>query len=877
MRRLLQMGLDEFGRLSKSEELLLNSVAAGNIAWCGVGDALSDFWNLGNDPDNPTWHDVDRKLRAMVLEWLCSDSEARKFIHPNGVQLGAAQIQGRLNLSDSSLSFKLRLTRCYVPEGIDAYFSQTQTLNFLGSHLGPVSARRLSVNGDLLFGGGSVVNGEINLRDAEVARDFDCAGGHFYNAGGVAIKATGLRVGRHARLGFSHRRDGSVDRFKCIGQIDLAGSKIGGDLDLSGASLSHLNGSAILLTGSRIDGSADLSAGFRSKGTADLSGSEIQGRLDCSSASFEAPMALLGCEIKVHRSILMSEGFTAKGEVNLGGAEIGGQVDARSGWFSNPGKRALSLNGAHVEDSVIFGRNFVADGRLDLVGSDIGGQVDCGGAYLANPEGITLDLNGASIRQDVFLCSDSIPTSGEILPWGSTFRSFGQIDLNAVRITGELNFAGASLKNTKGPAFTAISAKVGRQLSLVKNFSAIGEVNLTQCEASDLTCSECRLTAANGKCVTGVRLSISGNVTFKSASVIGVLNLQRAKVMGDATFEDIRLMAAKHPVPASIPNDSDFEFLSSKTGLNGVGMTVGGKLSWKNIQVGASTILYLQNAAIGLLSDQRASWPQEGNLRIDGCVYHGFEEDLLDAPVGIRLDWLRRQPFSYQPQTYKQLADVFRRDGREGDSIAVLVERENAHRRSLGKSIARRVRNGESEERRSGQATAGNSLRSGDRPRAWRLAWDVSRWAVMWPLKLLIGNGYRPLQAFWAGLVLVVLGAMLFSYGYKKNLIVPSTKESYDYYFSCADGPEPPSFREFNSFVYSLENFLPLIDLGERTSWYVRSSGTNEENHCLWPKPPRQSGWLVSYLRSLLWIHSILGWFVAGMFVAGITGLVRKD
>jgi hypothetical protein len=747
------MGLDKFGKLSKSEEQLLNSVQDGNIAWCG--NALSDFWNLGNDPDNPTWHEVDRMLQAKVLEWLCSDSKARKFIHPNGVQLGAAQIQGRLNLSDSSLSFKLRLTRCYVPEGIDVYFSQTETLNFLGSHLGPVSARRLSVKGDLLLGGGSVVNGEINLRDTEVARDFDCAGGHFYNAGGVAIRATGLRVGRHARLGFSHRRDGSVDRFKCVGQIDLTGSKIGGDLDLSGASLSHLSGSAILLTGSRINGSADLSAGFRSKGTVDLSGSEIQGRLNCSAASFAAPVALFGCEIKVHRSILMSDGFTAKGEVNFGGAEIGGQVDARSGWFTNPGNRALSLNGAHVEDSVIFGRNFVADGRLDLVGSDIGGQVDCGGAYLTNPEGITLDLNGASIHQDVFLCSDSSPTSGAILPWGSTFRSSGQIDLNAVRIAGELNFAGANLDNTKGPALTAVSAKVGRQLSLVKKFSATGQVNLTQCEASDLICSECRLTEANGKCFTGVRLSISGNAMFKGASVAGVLNLQRAKVMGDATFEDISFVPAKQPVPASIPNDS--EFLSSKTGLNGDRLTVGGKLSWKNIEVGASTILYLQNAAIGLLSDHPTSWPQEGNLRIDGCVYHGFEEDLLDAPVGIRLDWLRRQPFSYQPQTYKQLADVFRRHGREGDSIAVLVERENAHRRSLLKSIVRRVRRGESEERRSGQVTTANSLRSGDRPRAWRLAWDVSRWAVMWPLKLLIGNGYRPLQAFWAGLVFVVV------------------------------------------------------------------------------------------------------------------------
>ena len=111
MRRLVQMGLDEFGRLCRSEELLLNSVEAGSLAWCGVGNELSDFWNLGNDPDSPTWYEVDRMLRARVVEWLCLDAKSRKLIHPNGIQLGAAQIEGRLKLSDSSLSFKLRLTR----------------------------------------------------------------------------------------------------------------------------------------------------------------------------------------------------------------------------------------------------------------------------------------------------------------------------------------------------------------------------------------------------------------------------------------------------------------------------------------------------------------------------------------------------------------------------------------------------------------------------------------------------------------------------------------------------------------------------------------------------------------------------------------------
>jgi len=35
--------------------------------------------------------------------------------------------------------------------------------------------------------------------------------------------------------------------------------------------------------------------------------------------------------------------------------------------------------------------------------------------------------------------------------------------------------------------------------------------------------------------------------------------------------------------------------------------------------------------------------------------------------------------------------------------------------------------------------------------------------------------------------------------------------------------------------------------------------------------------WLGRVLRWYLWLHILLGWFFSSMFIAGITGLVRRD
>ncbi len=106
-------------------------------------------------------------------------------------------------------------------------------------------------------------------------------------------------------------------------------------------------------------------------------------------------------------------------------------------------------------------------------------------------------------------------------------------------------------------------------------------------------------------------------------------------------------------------------------------------------------------------------------------------------------------------------------------------------------------------------------------------------------LGLTIGYGYRPWQALLWILGFIVLGWFLFWIGSQQGLLA-ETKE----------GMVPT----FNALVYSLDTFVPLVDLHQAK--YRLPTGPG--------------------LRLYLWIHISSGWLLTTLLVVGLTGLVRK-
>jgi hypothetical protein len=117
------------------------------------------------------------------------------------------------------------------------------------------------------------------------------------------------------------------------------------------------------------------------------------------------------------------------------------------------------------------------------------------------------------------------------------------------------------------------------------------------------------------------------------------------------------------------------------------------------------------------------------------------------------------------------------------------------------------------------------------------------RWLGSWMLDLLVGYGRHPERAGYVGLVIIVLGCILFPL---KKMELQDPKE--------LEKPKEKR-RQYNRFWYSLGLFLPVVDLKTSELWG--------------PKP--QCRFLRHYVR----VHILLGWILVPLVLAALTGLIK--
>jgi hypothetical protein len=188
---------------------------------------------------------------------------------------------------------------------------------------------------------------------------------------------------------------------------------------------------------------------------------------------------------------------------------------------------------------------------------------------------------------------------------------------------------------------------------------------------------------------------------------------------------------------------------------------------------------------------------------------------------------LHRQDF--RPQPYGQLAAVLSKSGLEDEAKKILVTRE-----------------------KDGESRLPFSLR--------KLLWYHS---FGW----IIGYGYYPLGAFWCGLLFVLVGWIVFKLGYKNKLIIAKNTDAYiDQNLNVS-----PFYLKFNSFMYSVDHFTPVINLFQRDYWLPNAERGGELNFILFKI---KTGAL---LRYYWWFHIIMGWTITSLMVAGLLGLIRHD
>lgn len=266
------------------------------------------------------------------------------------------------------------------------------------------------------------------------------------------------------------------------------------------------------------------------------------------------------------------------------------------------------------------------------------------------------------------------------------------------------------------------------------------------------------------------------------------------------------------------------------------GATIDKYFVWKNVNSPEEITLDLRSVRIGTLYDDAKSWPNSNKLFLHGLVYNEIDDD-APRDAERRIGWLRRQP-GFQPQPYEQLAAVLRKSGQDDDAKKILIAKNE------------------------------------DRAQLTKLTWSEKCWyRVLGPM---IGYGYRPLNALWGVVALVGLGWVLFGIGYWGGLVTPQNQSAYvKRSVSTVDGDAEVRelsdvYPRFNFLVYSVDVFVPLIDLHQAKYWLPNASRgakvLNIKGFAL------HTGGL---LRLYLWVHITMGWAITMLLVAGLTGLIR--
>jgi hypothetical protein len=493
-------------------------------------------------------------------------------------------------------------------------------------------------------------------------------------------------------------------------------------------------------------------------------------------------------------------------------------------YFNGSATRGVGADGADVKGCITLSNGFSAVGQVRLAGAQIG-FLFCDGGRFNGKGGQALNASGADIKGGVFLRGCSVIE--------------GEVNLTGAHIRGPLDCSGSSFQNPGGKALIADKAEIEGSVFL-KRFSAEGEVNLRSANiGSNLECTNGSFHNPGGASLDAAGAAFSGYVMLNDGfRADGRISMKGARIEGglDCT-------------------GGGFAALDFAT------MTVKQAFIWRSVQ--SVTILDLQGASAGILSDDEKSWPANRNLYLSDFVYSRIGQGPTDAPA--RLRWLSRQK-GFAPQPYRQLAKFLGGLGDNGGAKQVLYALEDRTRRPA----------------REGTTQAG--LR-------W---WNVpSRWfhSVQNTLsRAIIGYGIYPGRAIWFLCAMVAVGWMVYVQAQRVGAMAPKDPAVYDE-FHGNNGRVPAAIQPFTPLIYSLENSIPLVKFGQDDQWQPDSNPqlhapapVDETTVFRWIAAARNllldallPAWvtLPAFLRWFRWFTIAFGWLLTTFFVAALSGITK--
>lgn len=499
----------------------------------------------------------------------------------------------------------------------------------------------------------------------------------------------------------------------------------------------------------------------------------------------------------------------------------------------------------------ISGRNAKIEGDLRLTSSTslsginlpiakIEGSLVCRGLWVTATEKDDFDAflaDGINIKGDAFFNYDEKDR---------IFKSTGTLRLIGAYIGGDLDLQFAEI--TAGYIASYESEKdmaaLYAERAIIKGSVQLQQSSILGINAVSFANTEIGgdFDASGAKFTTERRLDLSKDWHEWPRS----LYLQHARILGSARLHGIpNLSDSRPPKEFSCPSAIDMRNsfikgdleLRSRAGETQIGALImlGAKIegalnAYKGVVLGH---LDARNAQVAVLIDHPDCWPPAGQLKLDYFEYNRFGS-ISPTDLSTRLSWLRRQSLDYlgrnfKPYPFEQLSKVLKQMGHESEARVILIEKQRYLRESgrIGGLFAKLI----------------HKL-----------------------LGALVGYGYRPLKALIAASIVVTAGWVFFQVGHDHGYIAPTKTRmvlstpitDYDPSVSL-----PSLYPAFDALAYSIDSFLPVLDLQQETYWVPRQINSSGEKD--------------NFYRIYYWIHTMLGWLITTIAIAGFTGLIKRD
>ena len=330
-------------------------------------------------------------IRAELLRDLLTGANPRSGkATAQAVKLRGARISGELDLEAAKLICPLLFQSCHFEHSVNLTEAQAPVIRFRDCHLPRLVATQLETRGDLALTYGFEAS-SVNLAGARIGGTLNLNGATLKNPGGVAFNGFGLTVGQGMRCGSG---------FTANGQLLLINAHIGNALSFTGAELHNPDGWVLDAQGATVDyglflgSSIGDSGGFTAHGGIRLVGMHVNGFVCCWDATFNNPggFALDALGLTVRDNLLFERGFTAAGEMYLTNAQIGIFLNLDRATLTNAGGAVLTAERISVGQAILCREGFTAHGKINLTGARVDAEIDFTGAVLSHSDDGALTL-----------------------------------------------------------------------------------------------------------------------------------------------------------------------------------------------------------------------------------------------------------------------------------------------------------------------------------------------------------------------------------------------------------------------------------------------------------------------------------------------------